>query len=158
MFAVDERIRGVPATREKIASLHQSINTPHLAIPRKQAGPAQAFVLGVRVAKGFRVLVYLYLVETADCAVYLSDKSCPTTEEYENQAGEALSFVESMGFMMDDLHFGNQPPEQQDELLRTLPVFQKQPPHKASTQAVGDTKKETSPSPAVLLGRIFSAF
>jgi hypothetical protein len=158
MFAVDERIRGLPATRDKVAGLYQSINTLHLAIPRKRAGPAQAFIVGARVSSGLRVCVYLFLSETADCAVYLADRPCATPEDYQQQSSEALSFVESMGFIMDNLNFRNLPPAQQDELLRTLPVFQKEPPALASTQAAGAPKKEAPKSPAVLLGRIFSAF
>jgi hypothetical protein len=42
VFSIDDRIRGLPANREQVVALFQSINAPHLAIPGKQAGPAQA--------------------------------------------------------------------------------------------------------------------
>ena len=42
MFTLDERLRGLPATREQVVALHQSVNLPHLAIPGRKAGQARA--------------------------------------------------------------------------------------------------------------------
>lgn len=140
-------------------ALYQSINSPHLAIPGKQAGPAQAFIVGVRAASGFGIFVYLYLAEVGDCAVYASDQRNLTPEQFRDEEAEAIGFVESMGFMMDNLNFANLQPDQKEEILRTLPPFvgasvkaQQQSPGASPQQA------EAKKSPVTLLGRILSSF
>ncbi len=156
MFNIDDRIRGLPASREQVVALFQSINAPHLAIPGKQAGPAQAFIVGLRSSGGFAVFVYLFLSEHHDCAVYVSPRRNLSPEEYAGEEAEALGFVESMGFMMDNANYRGLPQDQQEELLKSLPVFQRDPRSLAGPAA--GKKAETKPNPAASLGKIFSAF
>ena len=155
MFSIDERFRGLPASREQVLSLHQSINSPHLAIPGKPAGPAQAFVLGLRGSGGFAVFIYLYLSEAQDCAVYVPGRRAASQDDYQQDEAEALAFVESMGFMMDNANFRGLPPPSQDELLKTLPVFFKDPklvPGQGKSRA--DDKRTASTN----LGRLLASF
>ncbi|MGQ0506152.1 MAG: social motility and stimulation tgl protein [Myxococcaceae bacterium] len=156
MYTIDERIRGFPASREQVASLHQSINTPHLAVPGKQAGPARAYILGLRSSGGYAVFVYLYLSQAQDCAVYVSPRRNLPADQLANEETEAIAFVESMGFMMDNANFRGLPQPQQEELMKSLPVFQKDPKTGPAAQAA--KKAETKPNPTVTLGKIFSAF
>ncbi len=154
MFTIDERYRGLPASREQVISLHQSLNAPHLAIPGKKAGPAQAFIVGLRGGQGIGVFVYLYLAESADCAVYVSGKRNATPEDYTDEENDALGFVESMGFMMDNANWRSLPPPRQDELLKTLPVFFKDPKLSPAPKAKADAKLAA----ATTLGRFLAAF
>ncbi len=162
MFTFDDRITSVPATRAQVVSLHQSINSPHLAVPGKAAGPAQAYILGLRGATGISLFVYLALVDAHDCAVYVPAQKSLNPEEFKVELAEALGFAESMGFMMDDLNFRTRPAADQDQLLKTLPPFQtgaKKPALGAApsprTQA---PKTDVSESRAQALGRLFSSF
>ncbi len=155
VFSIDERFRGLPAHREQVLSLYQSINSPHLAIPGKPAGPAQAFVLGLRGSGGFAVFIYLYLSEAQDCAVYVPGRRAASQEDYQQDEAAALGFVESMGFMMDNANFRGLPAAHQDELLKTLPVFYKDPklvPGAARSRA--EEKRNASTN----LGRLLSSF
>jgi len=155
VFNLDERYRGLPATREQILALYTSLNTPHLAIPGKQAGPAQAFVVGVRGGQGAAVVfVYLYLAEAEDCAVYLSGRRNLTADDYREDEHDALAFVESLGFMMDDANWRAAPPTQQDEWLKALPVFFKDPKLVPSVVARAEEKKNVTTT----LGRFLAAF
>lgn len=157
MFTLDERVRGLPAQRDQVAALYQSINTPHLAIPGKQAGPAQAFIVGVRTGGGFNVFVYLHLAEASDCAVYLSDRRNLSPDQYREEESEALGFVESMGFMMDNANFRTLAPADQDELIKTLPVFQKDP-KLGGVAKPAPAKEADKVSPQSALTKLFTAF
>ena len=157
MFTIDPRYRGLPTTKEQVASLQQSINAPHVAIPGKEPGSAHAFVVGLRVGGGLRAFVYLYLSESSDCAVYVSERGVVPAAQVPDEESEALGFVESLGFMMDDARFRTLPAAQQDELLRTLPVFFKDPslvPAAGGPRSRADEKR----SAAVQLGRLLAAF
>lgn len=159
MFNLDERLKGLPAVKEQVVSLYQSLNQPHLAIPGKKAGPATAFVLGLRGPQGFAAFVYLYLHESAECAVYVPSNGTVAAERYEGEEAEALGFVESMGFIVDNLNFRGRPPDEQDAFIKTLPVFQREPPRAMAGAAPAAAKPGTGPRPsASALGKLFAAF
>ncbi|MDQ3263376.1 MAG: social motility and stimulation tgl protein [Myxococcota bacterium] len=168
MFSIDQRLRGVPATRDQVVALHQSLNSPHLAIPGKQAGPAQGFIVGVRAAGGFAIFVYLYLADLGDCAVYVSDQRNLSPDQFKEEESEALGFVESMGFMMDNTNYRGLAQDRQDELIRTLPVFQKEPRRPAAPARPAPTGKTgaTAVAPpaappdadSAALGKLFTSF
>ena len=155
MFSIDERFRGLPASREQVLALYQSINSPHLAIPGKPAGPAQAFVLGLRGSAGFAVFIYLYLSEAQDCAVYVPGRRAASQDDYQADEAEALAFVESMGSMMDNANFRGLPPPSQDELLKTLPVFFKDP---KLVPSVGKSRADEKRTASTNLGRLLASF
>lgn len=155
MFTLDEKLRTINATREQILSLHQSLNSPYLAIPGKQTGPAQAFIVAVRGPTDFSVYVYLYLAEGPDCAIYVPKPRSVPIEKYRAQEDEALAFVESMGFMMDPINFRGLNAAAQVELLRSLPLFKKDLQPSAPAPQV-----EAKPVSALakMIGRILSSF
>jgi hypothetical protein len=155
LYAIDPRLRGLPAKREQVVSLQQSLNQPHLAIPGMRAGPAQAYIVGLRGSAGLSVFVYLFLPEIGECAVYVSERRNLGAGEFAAEEQEAVSFTESMGFMMDQVNFRALPAERQEELLRTLPVFLKDPRLVPRAPAA---RKEPQASPLEKLGRLFAAF
>ncbi len=157
MFSIDSKLRGIPVHPEQVASLWTSVNSPHLAVPGKQPGSAQAFIVGVRIATGFAVFVYLYLSQAADCAVYTSGRRNLAADEFEAEEQEALSFAESMGFMMDTTNFRDLPGDQQDELMK-LPVFLKDPKLAAPGPGAEGKSRDEGGKPTASLGRLFSSF
>jgi Tfp pilus assembly protein PilF len=164
MFSIDDRLRGLPAVKEQVVQLFQSLNQPHLAVPGHKAGPSSAFVLGLRGPSGFAVFVYLYLHESGECAVYVPSNGTVVADRYQGEESEALGFVESMGFIMDNLNFRGRPGDEQETLLRTLPVFQREPPppQAAPATAVAQatvSRPGTGKNASLLnLGRLFGAF
>jgi tetratricopeptide (TPR) repeat protein len=171
MYSIDERLRGLPAVKEQVVQLYQSLNAPHLAIPGRKAGPAMAFVLGLRGPSGFAVFVYLYMQHSGESAVYVPSTGTVPAERFQSEEAAALGFVESMGFIMDNLNFRGRPPDEQDAIIRTMPVFMRDPPPPApmatapTAASSGPKAHQTGPrSPArgvadvVQLGKLFSAF
>jgi hypothetical protein len=158
LFLLDESLRAVPAGRDHIVELQQSLNSPYVAIPGKQAGPAQAFIVSLRGQSGFSVYVYLYLSEVPDCAIYASGQHPTTNEDYRREENEAIAFVESMGFLMDTMNFRALKPDAQKELLRTLPIFKRDlRPVPAAPHGEPSSVEPASPL-ANLIGKVFSSF
>ena len=153
LFNLDETVRALDATREQVAALFQSINAPHVAIPGRRAGPAQAFIACLRGTQGFTVTIYLWLSESHDCAVYLTERVAQTPEDYRTLQTDALAFVESMGFMMDNLNYRALASDRQTEVLGSLPMYRSRtvPP----SAAPGDRPPL---SPVARLARLFSSF
>lgn len=163
MYTIDERLRGLPAVKDQVVQLYQSLNAPHLAIPGRKAGPAMAFVLGLRGPSGFAVFVYLYMQQSGESAVYVPSNGTVPAEQFQSEEAEALGFVESMGFIMDNLNFRGRPPDEQETIIRTMPVFMREPPPPAAAPtaaaATGPGKPATGGHASVVqLGKLFSAF
>jgi hypothetical protein len=153
LFTLDEAVRALDASREQVAALFQSINAPHVAIPGRRAGPAQAFIACLRGTQGFTVTIYLWLSESRDCAVYLTDRVAQTPEDYRTLQTDALGFVESMGFMMDNLNYRALPSDRQTEVLGSLPMYH------SRTAPPPTTPGDRPPLSAVArLARLFSSF
>ena len=160
MFTIDERLRGLPAVKDQIVALYESLNQPHLAVPGRQDGPARAFILGLRGPQGFAVFVYLYMPESGQCAVYVPEHRAVASEKYQAEEADAIGFVESMGFIMDNLNFRARSSEEQDELVATMPLFQREPPKLAAAKKTNDPRLGGSAgaTTASALGKLFSAF
>ena len=150
MYSHEPRVNHIAAAREHVLALHQSMNQPHLAVPGKQPQACQAYVVGTRNADGSRtVWVFLHLIETEEGVIFLSDNRALSDAEYPAEEGEALAFLESMGFMADDLHFLERPLPEQTELVATLPCFH------AHT---GKKAKATELTRAEKVARLLAAF
>jgi Tfp pilus assembly protein PilF len=168
MFTFDERLKGLPALKEQVMSLHESLNQPHLAVPGRTAGPAKAYILGLRGPSGFAVFVYLYLPESAEAAVYVPQNRAASAEQFEGEETEALAFVESMGFIMDNLNFRTRPAHEQDTMMKSFPVFQRDPkalPSRPTSQpgvkvqgAQAVQEKAQKNGTAQAIGKLFGSF
>lgn len=84
--------------------------------------PAKAFIVGVRSSAGlFSIFIYLHLIQSRQCMIYLHDPDEIPLERYHDTELIALQFVESMGFMVDNLNFRKLTPDQQQEFLNNAP-------------------------------------
>ena len=136
MFEPDPSIRYIPATREQVVALVESINQPQVSIPGKEPQAVQGFLCGLRNQNGtFSIFVSLFLPRTSENVVYASNRREVGMEEYRDVEVEGLHFLESMGFMLDNLNFRNLAAAQQVETLKRVPLFQE--PRPAGTASVG---------------------
>ena len=124
MFEPDPGIRYIPASREQVVALVESINQPQVSVPGKEPQAVQGFLCGLRNQNGsFSIFISLYLPKTGENVVYANDRREVGMEEYRDVEIEGLHFLESMGFMLDNLNFRNLAELQQVETLKRVPVF-----------------------------------
>jgi hypothetical protein len=125
VFEPDPSIAYIPASREQVVALVESINQPQVSIPGKEPQSVQGFLCGLRNESGsFSIFVSLFLPRSGENVVYASDRREVGMEEYRDVEIEGLHFLESMGFMLDNLNFRNLAPAQQIETLKRVPLFQ----------------------------------
>ena len=157
MFQPDQTIRFVPVTREQVVALVESINQPQVSIPGKPAQVVQGHLCGIRNANGtFSIVVSLFLPKSGENVVYLHEKRQLTLEEYREVEIEGLHFLESMGFMLDNLNFRNLAPALQDATLKRVPLFS-QPRAPAPAAAAAPEAKPAAAGPA-RLARFLASF
>ncbi len=124
MFELREDVKFIQTTPDNIVAIIESINQPMIAARGGAAEPAKAYIVGVRNSSGlFSIYVYLYLVRVHQCLVYLHDPVEIPMESYHDTELDALGFVESMGFIVDNMNFRKMDPQQQSQLMMSLPCF-----------------------------------
>lgn len=124
MFDIRPEIKSIQVGREQIVTIIESINSPMVAAANKPLEPAKSYILGVRNSSGlFSIYVYLHLLQSKECLIYLHDPPEIPMESYHDTELDALQFVESMGFMVDNVNFRNLAPDQQAQLMEELPMF-----------------------------------
>jgi len=124
VFQPDPSIRFVPASREQVVALVESINQSQVSIPGKSPQAVQGFLCGLRNPAGtFSIFVALHLPRTGENVVYLHPRRELSLDEYRAVEIEGLHFLESMGFMLDNLNFRNLAQAQQLETLKRIPLF-----------------------------------
>jgi Tfp pilus assembly protein PilF len=143
VLKVDASLNHIPAGREHVIALFESINQPLVNIPSFGTAPTGAFVLGTRNEYGYyTVFVYLHQQETRAVVVYISEPRNLTAELYRTEEQEAIRFVESMGFMIDNIHFPTLAPSEQEAVMARIPMFR--PPEQ--TMNLYDTVEDSHTS------------
>jgi len=119
-----QAIKSIAASKEQIVAIIESINKPMVAAAGKPLESTKAYILGMRQGTGlFSIYVYLHLLQSKECLIYLHEPGEIAMEAYHDTEMEALQFVESMGFMVDNCNFRNLSPELQQELIDQMPMF-----------------------------------
>jgi hypothetical protein len=145
----------VPATRDQVVAIIEAINQPQISIPGKEPQLVQGLLCSLRNANGtFSIVVALHLPRTGEHVIYLHEKRQLSVEEYREVQDEGLHFLESMGFMLDNLNFRNMAPALQDQTIRRLPPFS--PPRPPEAVAAGS--QQEAAAEAVRLARFLSCF
>lgn len=125
MFEPRPDLVHIQTRREWIVAIIESINSPFVAATGRSLEAAKAWIVGARAPSGkFSIYVYLHFPGSNESLVYLHEPAEIAVEQYHETELEALQFVESMGFMVDNANFRNLSLEQQEQMLRTLPCFQ----------------------------------
>ncbi len=156
-FKPEPSLTWIQTTREQVVAVIESINQPQVGIPGKPSQQVFGHLAGVRNANGtFSIYVGLHLPKTGENVVYVHDRRQLTVDEYRDVEIEGLSFLESMGFMLDNVNFRSLAPEAQDQTLRRIPLFSApRPPGEVPTSPV--SARPTGPDPA-RLARLLASF
>ncbi len=124
MFRPDPNLDHLDLSREAIVAIIESINHPHIGVPGHEPQTTRVTIVGSRNPDGtFSMHIVLYLEDDRANVVYVSDQPRFSREAYPQVEAEALNFIESMGFMVDNANFRKLSPEQQLELMERLPCF-----------------------------------
>ena len=156
-FKPEPSITWISAGREQVVAVVESINQPQVSVPGKPSQQVFGHLCGIRNANGsFSIYVALHLPTTGENVVYVHDRRQLTVEEYRDVEVEGLHFLESMGFMLDNLNFRNLSPEVQEATLKRIPLFsQPRPPAEAPS---GAAAARPAGSDAARVARLLSSF
>jgi hypothetical protein len=124
VFRPEASITHLPVLREQVVAIVESINQPQVSVPGKLAQTVVGHLCGVRNGNGtFSIYIGLHLTRTGENVVYVNERPQLTLEEYRGVEVEGLHFLESMGFMLDNLNFRSLAPDVQEQTFQRIPLF-----------------------------------
>ena len=130
----------VPADPDRIAALYESTNQPLVQPTGRAAQSAQAALVAIQDGALYDVVIALTLSETGENIVYAG---VPVQEKELMQAiEEALTFAESMGFILDASGWNSLDADHRAELIERMPAFR--PPGPRLT-AMPERTKDVDP-------------
>ncbi len=155
-FKPEPSLTWIQATREQVVAVVESINQPQVGIPGKMSQQVFGNLAGVRNPNNtFSIYVGLHLPTTGENVIYVHDRRQLSVDEYRDVEIEGLNFLESMGFMLDNVNFRNLSPAAQEQTLKRIPLFSPpRPPGEVPTSAVA---ARGGPDPA-RLARLLASF
>jgi len=119
---------------DSVVGVIESINTPNIAIPELGTEPTKAYLIGcLTPGGGATVFCYLLFLDTNRPSVYISNPPEVSIDRYPALEEDSIHFVESMGFMLDNLNFRARAPQDQQALVESLPFFYEQQPRMSGT-------------------------
>jgi hypothetical protein len=157
VFKPEPSITWVPAVREQVVAVVESINQPQVSIPGKASQQVFGHLVGIRNGNGtFSIYVTLHLPKSGENVVYVHDRRQISVDEYRDVEIEGLQFLESMGFMLDNLNFRNLAADVQEQTLRRIPLFSEpRPPGEGDAAAPGARPAGADPA---RLARLLASF
>ncbi len=124
MFTIVHDLKYIGTDRENIVGIIEAVNLPLVAAEGKPLERARVWIIGaMNPAGSFSIYIYLHLIENNVCQIYLCDPMEITREEYAAMEQEALDFVESMGFIVENTNFRNLSKQHQQEMIDSIPAF-----------------------------------
>jgi hypothetical protein len=152
VFQPESTLTWIPALREQVIAIVESINQPQVSIPGKPSQQVLGHLVGIRNGNGtFSIYVALHLPKAGENVIYCHSRRQLTVDEYRDVEIEGLQFLESMGFMLDSLNFRNLSAEMQERTMKRIPLFSepRAPPVAAAAPATQDPSR---------LGRLLASF
>jgi hypothetical protein len=156
MFERESSLGELAIAYDGILKLLMSLNSPAVALEDQPTDEADAMICSVRRDSDM-VSTYVYLsLHGSGEGVFYRYEADPYPEDLRDEVeAQALSFAESLGFIMDDTHFPDLAPDDRKELLERGPFAEaqgealpEQPPQQAVPGGTEDLAEEAEPGKA----------
>ncbi len=122
MYRWQKELDKLAISWRRVLRLQRSFNRIQVALPGFPSQEATAYLCAFGSARGVRVAAVLHLHLSDRLAIYLNDDGEVADRRAATVLSEGVAFVESMGFMLDDLHFQAMAPEEREALWGSLPL------------------------------------
>jgi hypothetical protein len=122
MFERESSLGELAIASDGVLKLLMSLNSPAVALEDQATDEADAMICTVRRDSDM-VSTYVYLcLHGSGEGVFYRYEADPYPEDLRDEVeAQALSFAESLGFIMDDTHFSDLAPDDRKELLERGP-------------------------------------
>ena len=129
MFVPLEGQTTLGVSPDQVVAVISSVNTPNISAGPDGTEPARAYIVGVQLPTGgYSVALYLHFLQSNRPLIYRPEPLSFGLDIYPQVEAAGIQFVESMGFMLENLNFRAQSNEDASRLINNLPFFHELPP------------------------------
>ncbi|NLV24131.1 MAG: hypothetical protein GXY54_05030 [Deltaproteobacteria bacterium] len=121
MFFLDKEIDKLDVSADRITCLLSSMNEVQVALPGIPGQRSAAHLCAYGVSGGYEAVAVLVLCEVRKLAFYRYKEVFPVSR-LDDVVQEGILFVESMGFMLNDLDFKNLSLEDRKRIWDSSPL------------------------------------
>jgi len=122
MFQWDNALKDLDIDAGQLLQLFRSMRDVQLALPGIPAQEASAYLCQYQNGEKVGTLVALHLHKSAQLAIYVDTPREVSAEQAERALDQALVFVESIGFLMNDLDIQLHSASDRAMLWESLPL------------------------------------
>ncbi|MDX2495119.1 MAG: hypothetical protein QNK27_09185 [Desulfuromusa sp.] len=161
MFIQHKQLKSLNVPAEKVTHLHAASSSVQLAFSGYPPQLCRAYLLKVSGGDKVLIVVAFYLAES-QCSIFFVPKfgELPA-EESEQVYEEGYSFVESMGFILNETDYHLFPELKKKVYWTALPICQpprkKEPEKSAATAKADEELKKLRSQSLKSLGRFFAS-
>jgi hypothetical protein len=123
MFEQDTERTFIEARPEEVLDIYTSINRSTVAVPDRAPEPSQAFIASVYKGNLYHAYIYLWLATSNSGLIYRWSEGGVRGDVLNSVYQAAFEFTESMGFMLDNLHYRDKGQEDKAQLFAEVPMF-----------------------------------
>jgi hypothetical protein len=123
MFEQDTQRTYIESRAEEVLDIYTSINRSTIAVPDRAPEPAQAYIGSVYKDGLYHAYIYLYLATSNAGLLYRWSDGGVRGDVLNSVYQAAFEFTESMGFMLDNMHYRNKNPQEKAQLFAEVPLF-----------------------------------
>ncbi len=138
LFVQHKQLKRLNVAVEKIAHLHAATGSVQLAFSGFPPQLCQAYLLQVVGGAKILVVVAFYLTESQSSIFFVPKYGEVPSSDVENVYEEGYSFVESMGFVLNETDFHLLPADKKKTYWQALPICQA-PQNNGSDMSKGRT-------------------
>ena len=119
MFELNESISNIVADKNRIIEIFRSVNDSQVQIPGFDSQNSSSFVVSLTENGEIKIYIFLFLKESLKGIVYTTDEKIKKNN-YVDMRNDAIFFLESMGFMLENMDFRKLPDEEKDRIIKKL--------------------------------------
>ena len=124
MFLVDKDAKFIDPSSNKVLALLKSSNQPLIAAADRPAEPTEAYICAFQKKnKRMETYIMLQLMKSGIRVFYRSEREEFLPNEFSEVEADALEFLESMGFTMDNVGLQKMDDAKKREFFSSFPVF-----------------------------------
>lgn len=122
MYQWDKSIKSMDVPAEEVVHLYRSMRDVQLALPGLPAQEATAYLCQHKASQGVSTIAVFHLHRSNQLAFYVDTPLVITAGKADAVLDQTLMFVESMGFLMNDLDIQLLSQADRDLLWSSLPL------------------------------------
>ena len=122
MFDLNPSIKKIDVTKNNIIEIYRSVNDSQVQIPGYESQNSSSFVVSFTKSGEIKIFVFIFLKRDLQGIIYSTDEKIKKNN-YVDMRNEAIFFLESMGFMLENMDYRKLPDEEKNKIINSLPPF-----------------------------------